>query len=83
MLSKKERAINGLDSKKRLGVRGIRVNVAAPGAIETDFGAGTVRDNPEIKGFIALQTALGRVRPTRRCWWSCCVSLRSRSKMDN
>lgn len=46
---------------KTLGARGIRVNVVAPGAIETDFGGGTVRDNPEINGFIASQTALGRV----------------------
>jgi NAD(P)-dependent dehydrogenase (short-subunit alcohol dehydrogenase family) len=46
---------------KTLGARGIRVNVIAPGAIETDFGGGVVRDNPEINKFIASQTALGRV----------------------
>jgi NAD(P)-dependent dehydrogenase (short-subunit alcohol dehydrogenase family) len=46
---------------KTLGTRGIRVNVIAPGAIETDFGGGVVRDNPEINKFIASQTALGRV----------------------
>lgn len=46
---------------KSLGERGIRVNVIAPGAIETDFGGGAVRDNKEINGFIASQTALGRV----------------------
>ena len=46
---------------KHLGSRGIRVNVVAPGAIETDFGGGAVRDNKEINGFIASQTALGRV----------------------
>lgn len=46
---------------KNLGARGIRVNVIAPGAIETDFGGGVVRDNPEINKFIASQTALGRV----------------------
>lgn len=45
---------------KSLGVRGIRSNVIAPGAIETDFGGGVVRDNPEVNGFIASQTALGR-----------------------
>ena len=46
---------------KELGARQIRVNVVAPGAIETDFGGGTVRDNQEINNFIASQTALGRV----------------------
>lgn len=46
---------------KELGVRGITVNILAPGAIETDFGGGRVRDNPEVNGFIAAQTALGRV----------------------
>lgn len=44
-----------------LGARGIRVNVVAPGPIETDFGGGVVRDNKELNGFIASQTALGRV----------------------
>jgi len=43
-----------------LGPRGIRVNIVAPGAIETDFGGGTVRDNPEVNRFVAAQTALGR-----------------------
>ena len=46
---------------KELGPRRITVNVVAPGAIETDFGGGTVRDNPEVNQFIAGQTALGRV----------------------
>jgi NAD(P)-dependent dehydrogenase (short-subunit alcohol dehydrogenase family) len=46
---------------KELGPRGIRANVVAPGAIETDFGGGRVRDNKEINQFIASQTALGRV----------------------
>lgn len=46
---------------KTLGERKIRVNVVAPGAIETDFGGGAVRDNPELNNFIASQTALGRV----------------------
>lgn len=46
---------------KELGARGIRVNILAPGAIETDFGNGTVRDNPEANQYIAANTALGRV----------------------
>lgn len=46
---------------KELGPRGIAVNALAPGAIATDFGGGTVRDNPEINKFVASQTALGRV----------------------
>lgn len=46
---------------KELGPRGITVNVVAPGAIETDFGGGTVRDNAQLNSFIAGQTALGRV----------------------
>jgi NAD(P)-dependent dehydrogenase (short-subunit alcohol dehydrogenase family) len=45
---------------KELGPRGIRVNAVAPGAIETDFGGGFVRDNPQVNKFIADQTALGR-----------------------
>lgn len=46
---------------KELSQRGIAVNVIAPGAIETDFGGGAVRDNAELNAFIASQTALGRV----------------------
>ena len=46
---------------KELGPRGIAVNVVAPGAIETDFGGGIVRDNAEVNKHIAAQTALGRV----------------------
>lgn len=45
---------------KELGPKGIRVNVIAPGAIETDFDGGAVRDNEQINEFIASQTALGR-----------------------
>ncbi len=45
---------------KELGARLIRANTVAPGAIETDFGGGAVRDNPEVNGMIASQTALGR-----------------------
>jgi len=45
---------------KELGSRGIAVNAVAPGAIETDFGGGAVRDNPEINKIFAQTTALGR-----------------------
>ncbi len=43
-----------------LGPRGIAVNVIAPGAIETDFGGGVVRDNPDMNEMVASHTALGR-----------------------
>ncbi|WP_039057842.1 SDR family oxidoreductase [Enterobacter sp. Bisph1] len=46
---------------KELGARGISVNIIAPGAIETDFGGGMVRDNAQVNQHIAAQTALGRV----------------------
>jgi len=46
---------------KELGERKIRVNVVAPGAIETDFGGGAVRDNKELNTMISGLTALGRV----------------------
>jgi NAD(P)-dependent dehydrogenase (short-subunit alcohol dehydrogenase family) len=46
---------------KELGARKIAVNVVAPGAIETDFGGGAVRDNSELNQYLASQTALGRV----------------------
>ncbi|MGL4619352.1 MAG: SDR family NAD(P)-dependent oxidoreductase [Chroococcidiopsis sp.] len=46
---------------KELGDRQIAVNTVAPGAIETDFGGGVVRDNPEFNQYVASITALGRV----------------------
>jgi len=45
---------------KELGARGISVNVVAPGAIETDFGGGMVRDNAQANQQVAGVTALGR-----------------------
>jgi len=45
---------------KELGPRGITANVVAPGAIETDFSGGMVRDNPELNKRVAEMTALGR-----------------------
>lgn len=46
---------------KELGGRGIAVNAIAPGAIETDFAGGVVRDNEQMNQGIAVNTALGRV----------------------
>jgi NAD(P)-dependent dehydrogenase (short-subunit alcohol dehydrogenase family) len=46
---------------RELGPRGIAVNSIAPGAIETDFNGGAVRDNPELSRMIAASTAMGRV----------------------
>jgi len=46
---------------KELGSRGIAVNTVAPGAIETDFGGGAVRDNADLNARFAGMTALGRV----------------------
>jgi NAD(P)-dependent dehydrogenase (short-subunit alcohol dehydrogenase family) len=45
---------------KELGPRGITANVVAPGAIETDFSSGMVRDNPEVNKRVAEMTALSR-----------------------
>lgn len=45
---------------KELGPRGIAVNTLAPGAIETDFGGGAVRDNPQLNAQVAGVTAMGR-----------------------
>jgi NAD(P)-dependent dehydrogenase (short-subunit alcohol dehydrogenase family) len=44
-----------------LGSRKITVNTIAPGAIETDFGGGAVRDNKELNALVASRTVLGRV----------------------
>lgn len=46
---------------KEFATKKIRVNTLAPGAIETDFGGGAVRDNKDLNIMIANQTALGRV----------------------
>jgi len=46
---------------RELGSRGIAVNTVAPGAIETDFLGGAVRDMPDLNKVFADMTALGRV----------------------
>jgi NAD(P)-dependent dehydrogenase (short-subunit alcohol dehydrogenase family) len=46
---------------KLAGERGIRVNVVAPGPVETDFNNGGNRDIPERKKMLASRSALGRV----------------------
>ena len=46
---------------KEFGSRGIRSNIVAPGAIETDFNGAGVRNNPQLKAFLSNQTPLGRV----------------------
>jgi len=46
---------------KEFGARGITVNTVAPGAIETDFLGGAVRDIPEYNKAFANMTTLGRV----------------------
>ncbi len=44
-----------------VGNKKIRVNSVAPGAIETDFGGGFVRDNADFNQHWSSETALGRV----------------------
>lgn len=46
---------------KELGTRGITANCVAPGAIETDFLGGAVRDTPDYNEAFANMTTLGRV----------------------
>lgn len=45
---------------RELAERRITVNVLAPGAIETDFSGGRVRDDPALNRMVAGMTALGR-----------------------
>jgi NAD(P)-dependent dehydrogenase (short-subunit alcohol dehydrogenase family) len=46
---------------KELAVRGITANTIAPGAIETDFLGGAVRDTPAYNEAFSRMIALGRV----------------------
>lgn len=43
-----------------LGARGITANTVAPGAIETDFGGGALKNTPDIQNYFKSITALGR-----------------------
>ena len=45
---------------KELGPRRIAVNTVAPGAVQTDFSGGIVRDNPAVNKMVSDVTALGR-----------------------
>ena len=45
---------------KELGPRRITANTVAPGAIQTDFSGGMVRDNPAVNKLVSDMTALGR-----------------------
>lgn len=46
---------------REFAARGITANTVAPGAIETDFLGGAVRDMPDLNRQFAGMTALGRV----------------------
>ncbi len=48
---------------RELGERRISANTLAPGAIETDFSGGMVRDNPQVNAMVAANTVLDRARP--------------------
>ncbi len=45
---------------KELGARRITANTVAPGAVQTDFSGGMVRDNPQVNKAVSDATALGR-----------------------
>ncbi len=45
---------------KELGSRRITANTVAPGAVQTDFSGGMVRDNPQVNKMVSDATALGR-----------------------
>jgi NAD(P)-dependent dehydrogenase (short-subunit alcohol dehydrogenase family) len=45
---------------KEFASRKITANTVAPGAVQTDFSGGVVRDNPEVNKMVSSMTALGR-----------------------
>lgn len=45
---------------KEYGLRGIRANIIAPGAVMTDFGGAHLRNDENLQQFISNVTALGR-----------------------
>lgn len=47
-----------------LGPRGITVNAVAPGGIDNDFNAARFEKMPQMKEYLASQTALGRIGKT-------------------
>jgi NAD(P)-dependent dehydrogenase (short-subunit alcohol dehydrogenase family) len=46
---------------KELGPRGISVNVVAPGATGTDFAGGAMRENDQVRNYLATQNVMGRM----------------------
>ncbi|PRQ03037.1 3-oxoacyl-[acyl-carrier-protein] reductase FabG [Enhygromyxa salina] len=44
-----------------LGPRGITANAISPGALDTDFNAAALKDNPQMRGYLESVTALGRL----------------------
>jgi NAD(P)-dependent dehydrogenase (short-subunit alcohol dehydrogenase family) len=46
---------------KELGPKGIKVNVVAPGPIETDFNNASIRNNPQLKERLSALSPLNRV----------------------
>jgi len=55
-----ERVLLGVRQPSCPRIARCRVNVVAPGAIDTDFSGGMVRDNPDLNRRVADMTALGR-----------------------
>jgi len=46
---------------RELGIRGIRVNIVAPGPVPTDFSGGLLKSNPHVQEAIKSNTALQRL----------------------